>query len=90
MDGHPDGWTDYVKTVYHPPPTHTHTQTKFVGGIIIYAVYANIFSWKNVSSFCICKNTCELDTVLTRAVNILTNELVKLTTLRTSVPARFW
>ena len=45
---------------------------------------------KNVSSFCICKsyphffskNTCELDTVLTRRVNILTtNELVKLAML---------
>ena len=45
---------------------------------------------KNEISFCICKsyshffikNTCELDIVLTRTVNILTtNELVKLTTL---------
>ena len=44
----------------------------------------------NVSSFCICKryshffskNTCELDIVLTRTVNILTtNELIKLTML---------
>ena len=50
---------------------------------------------KNVSSFCICKsyshffskNTCELDIVLTRTVNILTiNELVKLTTLWTTGP----
>ena len=39
-----------------------------------------IFLLKNVSSFCNCKklltffqqNTCELDTVLTRTVNILT------------------
>ena len=52
--------------------------------------YANIFSWKNVSSFCsnfFSKNTCELDIVLTRTVNILTtNELVKLTTLWTTGP----
>ena len=51
---------------------------------------------KNVSSFCICKsyshfffskNTCELDIVLTRTVNILTtNELVKLTMLGTTGP----
>ena len=49
--------------------------------------YANIFAEKNVSSFCIrksyshffSKNTCELDIVLTRAVNVLTtNELIKL------------
>ena len=48
---------------------------------------------KNVSSFCICKsyshffskNTCKLDNVITRTVNILTtNELVKLTTLWTT------
>ena len=48
-----------------------------------------------MSSFCICKsyshffskNTCELDIVLTRTVNILsTNELVKLTTLWTTGP----
>ena len=48
---------------------------------------------KNVSSVCICKNyshffsknTCELDIVLTRTVNILTtNELVKLTMLWTT------
>ena len=32
-----------------------------------------------------CKNTCELiDIVLTRTVNILTNDLVKLTMLRTT------
>ena len=53
--------------------------------------------WKNVNSFCICicksysyffsKNTCELYIVLTRKVNILiTNELVKLTTLWTTGP----
>ena len=54
--------------------------------IIKYEKYANIFAEK-MSSFCICKsyslffslNTCELNTVLTRTVNILTtNELVKL------------
>ena len=48
-----------------------------------------------MSSFCICKsyshffskNTCELDIVLTRTVNILTtNELVKLTMLWTTGP----
>ena len=52
--------------------------------------YMLLFLLKNVSSFCICKsyshffskNTCELDIVLTRTVNILiTNELVKLTML---------
>ena len=50
-----------------------------------------------MSSFCICKsyshffskNTCELDIVLTRTVNILiTNELVKLTTLWTTGPGQ--
>ena len=55
--------------------------------IIKFGIYANIFAEKNVSSFCICKsyshffskNTCELDIVLPRTVNILTtNELVKL------------
>ena len=48
--------------------------------IIKYDIYANIFAEKNVSSFCICKsyshffskNTCELDIVLNRIVNILT------------------
>ena len=58
--------------------------------IIKYGIYACIFCWKNVSSLCICKsyshffskNTCELNIVLTRTVNILTtNELVKLTML---------
>ena len=48
--------------------------------------YTPIFLLKNVSSFCICKsyshffskNNSDLDTVLTRAVKILTtNELVK-------------
>ena len=63
--------------------------------IIKYGKYANKFCWKNVSSFCICKsyshffskNTCELDIVLTRTVNILTtNELVKLRMLWTTEP----
>ena len=55
------------------------------------SLYTNIFAEKNVSVFCICKsyshfffskNTCELDIVLTRTVNILTtNELIKLTML---------
>ena len=58
--------------------------------IIKYGIYANIFAEKNMSSFCICKsyshffskNTCEIDIVFTRTVNILTtNKLVKLTTL---------
>ena len=53
--------------------------------------YTLICLLKNVSSFCICKsyshffskNTCELDIVLTRTVNIFTtNELVKLTMLQ--------
>ena len=40
-----------------------------------YGIYANIFAEKNVSSFCFywylfSKNTCELDIVLTRTVNI--------------------
>ena len=36
------------------------------------------------------KNTCELDIVLTRTINITTtNELVKLTTLWTTEPRRF-
>ena len=65
--------------------------------VINYGIDANIFAEKNVSSFvssfCICKsylhffskNTCELDIVLTRTVNILaTNELVKLTMLLTT------
>ena len=50
---------------------------------------------KNVSSFCICKsyshifskNTCELDIVLTKTVNIFTtNKFVKLTILWTTGP----
>ena len=42
--------------------------------------------WKSFSHF-FSKNTCELDIVLTRTVNILTiNELVKLTTLWTTGP----
>ena len=58
--------------------------------IVKYGIYANIFAEKNVSSFCICKsyshffsqNTCELEILLTRTVNILTtNELIKLTDL---------
>ena len=57
--------------------------------------YTLIFLLENVSSFCICKsysyffsqNTCELDSVHTRTVNILTtNELVKLTMLWTTGP----
>ena len=37
------------------------------------------------------KNTCELDIVLTRTVNILTtNELVKLTVLWTTGPSLWW
>ena len=59
-------------------------------------IYASIFCWKTVCSFCmwlafakathifVSKNTCELDSVLTRTVNVFnTNELVKLTTLWT-------
>ena len=55
--------------------------------IIKYGIYDNMFAEKNVSSFCsysqfFSKNTCELDIVFTRTVNILTtNELVKLTML---------
>ena len=48
--------------------------------LVKYGIYANIFAEKNVSSFCISKsyshffskNTCELDILLTRTVNILT------------------
>ena len=59
--------------------------------------YMLIFMLKNVSSFCICKsyshffckNTCELDIVLTRTVNILTtNKLVKLMMLWTTGPRK--
>ena len=55
-----------------------------------YGVYANIFAEKMLVAFAFAKathiffnkNTYELDTVLTRTVNILvTNELVKLTML---------
>ena len=58
--------------------------------IIKYGIYANIFAekmwvafaFKSYPHFFFSKNTCELDIVLTRAVNILTtNELVKLTML---------
>ena len=59
--------------------------------IINYCIYANIFTEKMWVAFakathiCSAKNTCELDIVLTRTVNILTtNELVKLTTLWTT------
>ena len=40
-----------------------------------YGIYARIDCWKNVSSFSyfFSKNTCELDIVLTRTFNILTN-----------------
>ena len=57
--------------------------------------YTPICLLKNVRSFCICKsyshlftkNTCGLDIVLIRRVNILTtHELVKLTTLWTTGP----
>ena len=57
--------------------------------------YANIFAEKNWVAFAyakathifISKNTCELDIVLTRTVKILiTNELIKLTTLWTTGP----
>ena len=58
--------------------------------------YTLIFLLKNVSSFCICKsyshfffskNTCDLDIVLTRTVNILTtDELVMLMMLWTTGP----
>ena len=63
--------------------------------IIKNGIYANNFCWKDMSSFCICKsyshffskNTCEVDIILTRTVNILTtNELVKLTMLWTTGP----
>ena len=53
--------------------------------IIKYSIYANIFAEENISNLqklliFFCKNSCELDTVLTRTVNILTTyELVKLT-----------
>ena len=66
--------------------------------IIRYGIYANIFAEKNVSSCCICKsysyffskNTCELDIILTRTVNILTtNKLVTLTMLWTTGPWYF-
>ena len=60
-----------------------------------YGIYAAIFA-ENVSSICksyshfLSKNTCWLDSVLTRTVNILTtNELVKLTALWTTGPRCF-
>ena len=60
--------------------------------IIKYGIYAIIFAEKmwvalqKLLTF-FSKNTCELDIVLTRAVNILTtNELIKLTTLWTTGP----
>ena len=56
-----------------------------------YGKYANIFAEKmwvhlqKLLTFFFSKNTCELDTVLTRTVNILTtNELIKLTMLWTT------
>ena len=60
--------------------------------------YTLIFLLNNVSSFAFgkaihiffSKNNCELDTVFTRTVNILTtNELVKLTMLCTTGPRSF-
>ena len=57
--------------------------------IIKYGIYANIFARKmwEAFAFFFSKNTCELDIVLTRIVNILTaNELVKLTMLWTTGP----
>ena len=60
-----------------------------------YTLYANIFAEKMRVAFAFAKathiffskNTCELDIVLTRTVNILnTNELIKLTALWTTGP----
>ena len=45
------------------------------------------FAFAKATHIFFSKNTCELDIVLTRKVNILTtNELVKLTMLRTTGP----
>ena len=61
--------------------------------MIKYGIYANIFAEKIWVAFAnakathifFSKNTCELDIVLTRTVNILTtNEIVKLTILWTT------
>ena len=66
--------------------------------IIKYGIYINIFAEKMWVAFAFAKathiffskNTCELDIVLTRTVNILTtNELVKLMTLQTTGPRPF-
>ena len=68
--------------------TNTVVSQRIINTFIIkYSIYTNIFAEKNVSSFCICKsyshffskNTCELEFLITRTVNILsTNELIKL------------
>ena len=55
--------------------------------------YTLIFCWKNLQKLLnyFQKNTCELATVLTRTVNILTtNELINLTMLWTTGPSMFW
>ena len=51
--------------------------------IIKYGIYANILLKKNEATHIFsAKNTCELDTVLSRKINILTaKELVKLKAL---------
>ena len=86
--------------LWSPGPSCSKLTMSLVNGIvktliINYGIYANIFAEKNVSRFCICKsyshffskNTCELNILLTRTVNILTtNELVKLTMLWTTGP----
>ena len=67
--------------------------------IVKYGIYANIFAEKEWVAFAFAKathiffskNTCELDTVFTRTVNILiTKQLVKLTMLWTTGPSKFW
>ena len=66
--------------------------------IIKYGIYANIFAEQIRVAFAFAKgtriffskNTCELDVVLSRTVNILTtNELVKLMMLWTTGPRLF-
>ena len=66
---------------------------------IKHGIYANIFAEKMWAAFAVAKathifffskNTCELDIVLTRTVNILTtNELVKLKMLWTTGPREY-
>ena len=86
-----------VRSIYTPRPSCSKLTMLLVILIIKYGIYANIFCWKNVSSFCICKsyshffskNTCALDIVLTRTFNIsTTKELVKLTMLWTTGPRK--